>query len=53
MICFLNRKCGYICGWSERLCLSVDKMGDYALFCFSIQNEYFFYLLTQVLRLHC
>lgn len=53
MISFLNRKCGYMCGWGERLRLSVDEMGHYVLFCFSVQNEYCFHLLSQVLKLHC
>lgn len=53
MVSFLNRKCGYKCGWGERLCLSVDEMRDYVLFCFSLQSEYFFHLLSQALKLHC
>lgn len=53
MISFLNRKCGCSCGWGGRLCLSVDEMRDYVLFCFSLPSEYFFHLLTQVLKLHC
>lgn len=52
MVSFLNRKCGCRCGWGGRLCLSVDEMRDYVLFCFSLQNEYFFHLLSQVLKLH-
>lgn len=52
MVSFLNRKCGCRCGWGGRLRLSVDEMRDYVLFCFSLQNEYFFHLLSQVLKLY-